>query len=63
MEVATNPTLSENVIKSSQDVNLLLESNAMSANQTVHSSYVPAQLHRHLQFLDFNQGNFRRIGV
>ena len=58
MEVATAPASSIRVIDASlEKTRLEREKDAMSSNQTVHSSYVPAQLHRHLQFLDFNTGN------
>ena len=34
------------------------EAKAMASLQVVHSNYVPAQLHRQLQFLDFNVGMY-----
>ena len=57
MDVATAPPPSTNVNDFSQGpTNTVQESDTTSANQIVHSSYVPAQLHRQLEFLDFNSG-------
>ena len=57
MEVATAPNPSTREIGPNlEKTRHEREKDAMASNQTVHSSYVPAQLHRHLQFLDFNAG-------
>ena len=59
MEVATAPNSTASATISSQNkTKVERESDAMSADQIIHSNYVPAQLHRHLQFLDFNSGNY-----
>ena len=64
MDVATAPPPSTNVNDFSQGpTNTVQESDTTSANQIVHSSYVPAQLHRHLQFLDFNSGKLNRKAI
>ena len=59
MEIATAPDSTASAAISSQTkTRVERESDAMSAEQIVHSNYVPAQLHRHLQFLDFNSGKY-----
>ena len=59
MEIATAPDSTANATYSCQNkTKVERESDAMSADQIVHSNYVPAQLHRHLQFLDFNSGKY-----
>ena len=64
MDVATAPPPSTNVNEFSQGpTNTVQESDTSSSNQIVHSSYVPAQLHRHLQFLDFNSGKLNCKGI
>lgn len=35
------------------------EAKAMAASPAIHSNYVPAQLHRQLQFLDYNVGMYK----
>ena len=59
MEIATAPdsTVSATICSQTK-TRAERESDAMSAEQIVHSNYVPAQLHRHLQFLDFNSGKY-----
>ena len=33
----------------------------MDDPKVVHSNYVPAQLHRHLEFMQFNKGTFSHV--
>ena len=35
----------------------------MDDPKVVHSNYVPAQLHRHLEFMQFNKGTFSHVIV
>ena len=37
---------------------LAKQSKVMEAEKVVHSNYVPAQLERHLEFMQFNDGNY-----
>ena len=57
MNVANVPDSSTEKFKSTMD-RATIEAEAMSSAKTVHSSYVPAQLHRQLQFLDYNVGTY-----
>ena len=42
---------------------LCREAEAMAAPNVVHSNYVPADLQRHLQFLQFNAGMFNSFNT
>ena len=57
MNVANVPDSSTEKFESTMD-RATIEAEAMSSAKTVHSSYVPAQLHRQLQFLDYNVGTY-----
>jgi hypothetical protein len=37
---------------------LARQAKIMAADEVTHSSYVPCQLERHLEFMHFNDGNF-----
>ena len=58
MNVANVPDSSTEKFESTMD-RATSEAEAMSAAKIVHSNYVPAQLHRQLQFLDHNAGTYR----
>ena len=61
MNVANVPDSSTEKFESTMD-RATSEAEAMSAANIVHSNYVPAQLHRQLQFLDYNAGTCRNHG-
>ena len=58
MNIANVPDSSTEKFESTMD-RATSEAEAMSAANIVHSNYVPAQLHRQLQFLDHNVGTYR----
>ena len=57
MNVANVPDSSTEKFESTMDRDTI-EAKAMCAAKIVHSNYVPAQLHRQLQFLDYNAGTY-----
>ena len=60
MNVANAPDSSTEKFESTMD-RATIEAEAMAAAKPVHSNYVPAQLHRHLQFLDYNAGKYKNL--
>ena len=57
MNIETVPDSSTGMLESySEKDRSNREAEAMASTQVIHSNYVPAQLHRQLQFLDYNVG-------
>ena len=57
MNIETVPDSSTGMLESySEKDRSTREAEAMASTHVVHSNYVPAQLHRQLQFLDYNVG-------
>ena len=62
MNIATIPDSSTARFETSSDKNTSFkEIEAMASTQAVHSNYVPAQVHRQLQFVDHNTGTYNNI--
>ena len=62
MNIATVPDSSTARFETSSDKNISFkETEAMSSTHIIHSNYVPAQVHRQLQFVDHNAGTCNHI--